>query len=90
MRDDKQSPSLDAARALLKAMLQVRSGALSAGSCGVAHAALEVDCRCGDVGGQEFVAVATWWRSLSAPQRSRAPERLQRALRSAGLLPPSA
>ena len=87
MRDDMRSPSLDAARLLLKTALQAHHGSLSAGSCAVARGALEVDCRGGDVGGQEFVAVSGWWRSLSPLQRSRLPERFQSALRSAGLLP---
>ena len=86
LRDDATSPSLDAARMLLKTALQARHGSLSAGSCAVARGALEVDCRSGDAGGREFVAVSGWWRSLSPLQRSRLPERLQSALRSAGLL----
>ena len=86
MRDDAHSPSFDAARVLLNTALQARHGSLSAGSCAVVRGALEVDCRGGVPGGHEFVAVSGWWRSLSPLQRSRLPERLQSALRSAGLL----
>ncbi len=81
-------PGLADARQALVQTLKARSGVLTAASCAVAEAALEVVGRAPWDGAAlpELDAATEWWDSLPPVLQSAAPARLQRALRSAGLL----
>jgi hypothetical protein len=82
------APGLQEARQALTHALQSRSGTLCGTSCAAAEATLELIGRAEDERMPERAAVTAWWRSLAGKQQADAPERLARALRTVGLLPP--